>query len=95
MYDLRWFYTNGSGTGYWTIGAQTDANEEVGMDVFEYVVVYTGDDDCNGAEIIVGPKTILAADEETVRMIASRAIPEKYAGKLEEIDIYVREWKRK
>ena len=42
------------------------------------------------SKIIVEPTTILATEEKTVLMLASKEIPDKYNEKLDQIEIAVR-----
>ena len=61
------------------------------MKLYEYVVIYVPKDkEKNKPKIAVDVTRILAADERTATMIASRAIPEEYMDKLDEVEVAVR-----
>lgn len=66
--------------------------EDDHMTVYEYIVVYTGDENYEGAKVLVGPTISLGVDEDVVRMEAARKIPAAFANKLDDIDIIVRKW---
>lgn len=85
---------SGDSTGWVAIysNTTTPVTEDERMPVYEYLVVYTGDDGFKGARVLVGPKISLAADEEVVKMEAAREIPAEYADKLDDVDIHVRKW---
>ena len=92
---VRWAKAGSSGTWFydWSATDLIHANEERDyMEVYEYIIVYTGDDSWAGAKILAGPVTLLASDEGVVRMEAARAIPDGYADRLDDIDIHVRKW---
>jgi len=52
--------------------------------LWEYAVVLHTKD---GDEIAVEPTQVLARDEAHAKLLATRAIPEKYDDKLEELEI--------
>lgn len=66
--------------------------------LFEYAVLYhpkvTKDAQGNETQapdaILVDPTTILAVDDKQVAITASRAIPESYLDKLDQVEICVR-----
>lgn len=66
--------------------------------LFEYAVLYhprptkKQKDDGDGASsvIVIAPKTILAKDDKVAILSAARLIPEKYADKLDQVEIIVR-----
>lgn len=87
-----WVSPGNDGWQYITMSHKATITEEAGMEVFEYIVVYTGDDEWKGAKVLVGPKIAIAEAEEVVKMEAARAIPKAYEDKLDDIDIYVRKW---
>jgi hypothetical protein len=71
------------------------------MKLYEYAVVYNPKPPQNmtlaivttptePAVIVVPPTCVLARDEKHAAMLAARAIPESYAGKLDEVDVAVR-----
>lgn len=64
------------------------------MKVFEYCIIYlpkaVGNGKAEPSKILVQPTTVLAVDQTKASMIASRAIPENYIDKLEEIEVAVR-----
>lgn len=66
------------------------------MKLYEYAVVYNpkptpdGKPATDQAALVVPPTCVLARDEKHAAMLAARAIPETYAGKLDEVDVAVR-----
>jgi hypothetical protein len=62
--------------------------------LFEYAVIYNPakEDEKKGvkSEIVIAPKTILAKNEKEVNFIAARSIPEKFADRIDQLDIAVR-----
>lgn len=65
------------------------------MRIFEFAAVYLpkereGEKQSDQAKIIVQPTTVLAKDEKQAAMLAARALPEDYVGKLESVEIAVR-----
>ena len=66
--------------------------------LFEYAVIFhpkaTREDKDNGvhprSELIQDLTSVLARDEKEVGIMASRAIPEKYTDKLDDIEILIR-----
>ncbi len=65
------------------------------MKIFEFAAIYVpeerqGEKTAELAKIIVQPQTVLAKDEKQAAMLAARAIPEDYVGKLERVEIAVR-----
>jgi hypothetical protein len=69
--------------------------ETMKQNLFDYVVLLhepKGPNKEIESSILVKPTTVLAPNEEAVRIIASKAIPEKAMGKLPYIEIRVREF---
>lgn len=68
------------------------------MKIFQYAVIYhplpTKEQQERGerprSEIVVPIESIVARDEKEVAMLASRSIPEKYADKLDRLEIAIR-----
>jgi hypothetical protein len=66
--------------------------------LFEYAVLYhpkpTKEQNDRGetpkSEVLIEPKSVLAASPEQVSVLASRAIPETHVDKLEDVEIVVR-----
>lgn len=66
--------------------------------LFEYVVLFhpkVTKDQCGNEtqgpdEIIVEPERVLADNEQLVQMLAARKIPDRYADKLDQVEILVR-----
>lgn len=62
--------------------------------LFQYAAIYnpTKEERENGAkaEVILEPKTVLAKSEQVAGMMAVREIPEKWAEKLDNIDVVIR-----
>jgi len=60
---------------------------DVNSDIFEYLVIYDGDDK---SKIIVGVTQVIADNEDAVKLIAARAIPKEYEDKLDDVRVVVR-----
>lgn len=66
--------------------------------LFEYAVLYhpkpTKDqreaDETPKSVVLVTPQTVIAFDDKEVGMIASRAIPDDYADKLDLVEVVIR-----
>lgn len=64
--------------------------------LFEYAVVFhpkarDKKEESNGNSVLViPPKTLLAKDEKVAALSAARSIPDKYASKLDQVEILVR-----
>lgn len=56
-------------------------------ELYEYAVIKRGKD--NEAEVVVEPKTVLTASEDTARLEAARAVPEEHAEDLEKLEIKI------
>lgn len=61
------------------------------MELYEYAIIFTGDDDYKGA-VIVAVDQLLAWSEVDARMKIARLIPDDYEDQLDDIDIVVRRW---
>lgn len=65
--------------------------------LFEYAIVFHGkptkeEADRNArirSKLLAGPKAILARDEEEVRVLAAREIPEEYMDRLDQVEVLV------
>lgn len=61
------------------------------LQLFEYVVLKNPrDEKKENTELIVEKKTILARDQKTAAMIATREIPEKFMKDLDLVEVVVR-----
>lgn len=61
--------------------------------VFQYVVLWHPEEGSEeSSHIVVQPTTVLAKSEKTVGLIAAKEIPEKYADKLDELEISIRQF---
>ena len=65
------------------------------LKLFEYAVIlqprFNADDELvEDGMIVVDPTTVLAEDQSRATLLAGRAIPEDYIGKLDRLDIAVR-----
>jgi len=58
--------------------------------LFEYAIIYTPDDVTEEAKLLVEPTTVLAKSSNEVNIIASRAVPESFLAKLDQVEIAVR-----
>lgn len=63
--------------------------------LFEYAVLFhprsPKKSDSNGnSQILVKPTTLLAKDEKVAVLLAAREIPQKFASKLDQVEIIVR-----
>lgn len=87
-----WVWYGSTGSSSTTHITLPSAPEDDHMTVYEYIVVYTGDENYEGAKVLVGPTISLGVDEDVVRMEAARKIPAAFANKLDDIDIIVRKW---
>lgn len=55
--------------------------------LWQYAAVYHGKD---GDEVAVEPTQVLARDADHAKLLAIRALPEKYDEKLDELEIIVK-----
>lgn len=64
------------------------------MKLFEYAVYYVPAEEENAqgqkAVVLVKPTTALAKSEDQARTLASRAIPEEYLEKLDQVTVVIR-----
>lgn len=65
------------------------------MKLYEYAVIFTPrakgkDGERAKAELVVDVTRVLANSDKEATMLAARAIPDKYADKLEQVEIAVR-----
>jgi hypothetical protein len=66
--------------------------------LFEYAIIYhpaqTKEDKDKGIDtksiLLLAPKTVLAASQESVTILASRDIPAEYVDRLDKVEIVVR-----
>ena len=62
--------------------------------IFEYAVIYkpkkSEKKDGKTTELVIPPTVILAANEKEANFLAARAVPEKYATKLDQLEVAVR-----
>ena len=63
--------------------------------LFEYAILLhplpkKADDIPPPSEVLIGPASVLAQDENKALILASREIPEDYLSRLEEVEIAVR-----
>lgn len=83
--------------------SQTQQNEsensmscDTQKELYEYVVILrmSDEDGADASEVIVEPATVMAANEDTVKMIATKAIPEQYDADLAFCEVVVRPFRR-
>ncbi len=65
------------------------------MKIFEIAAIYVPTEDKETktkekAEIIVAPTSVLAKDQATASMLAARLVPDKFADRLDQVQVAVR-----
>ncbi len=60
------------------------------MKLYEFAVIYIPTEETLKSAIIVAPRTALAESQDKAMIIASRAIPDDYMDKLDDLQVVVR-----